>query len=75
MSQLLCAHLFGCSRKSACPINVCEGDARLSALRLAVCGGPAVVFEVCAFVLAGRQRPLVAWLLLLAALVVAHAWS
>jgi hypothetical protein len=73
VSQLLCAYLSGCSRASACPIDVCEGDARLNALRLAVWVGPAVVFGASAFVFAGRQRPLAAWLVLLAALVVAHA--
>jgi hypothetical protein len=73
VSQLLCAYLPGCGRASACPIDVCEGDARLNALRLAVWVGPAVVFGASAFVFAGRQRPLAAWLVLLTALVVAHA--
>jgi hypothetical protein len=71
--QLLCAYLSGCGRARACAIDVCEGDARLNALRLAVWVGPAVVFGASAFVFAGRQRPLAAWLVLLAALVVAHA--
>jgi hypothetical protein len=73
VGQLLCAHLFGCGRASACPIDVCEGDARLNALRLAVWVGPAVVFGASAFVFAGRQRPLAAWAVLLATLMAAHA--
>jgi hypothetical protein len=73
VGQLLCARLFSCGRASACPIDVCEGDARLNALRLAVWVGPAVVFGTSAFVFGGRQRPLAAWVVLLVALVVAHA--
>jgi hypothetical protein len=72
VGELLCAHLFACRRASACPIDVCEGDARLNALRLAVWVGPAVVFGASAFVFAGRPRPLAAWMALLATLVVAH---
>lgn len=71
--QLLCAYLAGCGRAIACPIDVCEGDVRLNALRLAVWVGPVVVFGSSAFVFAGRRRPLGAWLMLLAALMVAHA--
>jgi len=73
VSQLLCTQLFGCGRASACPIDVCEGGARLNALRLAVWVGPAIVFGSSAFVFGGRRRSLAAWLILLAALMMAHA--
>jgi hypothetical protein len=74
VGQLLCAHLGDCRRASdACPIDVCEGDVRLNLLRIAVWMGPAVVFGTSVFMFGGQQRPLTAWLTLLATLVVAHA--
>jgi hypothetical protein len=73
VSQLLCAYPASCGRAIACPIDVCEGDARLNALRLAVWVGPVVVFGASAFVFAGQRRPLAAWLVLLAGLMGAHA--
>lgn len=69
----LCAHLIGCGHVSACPIDVCDGDARLNMLRLLVWFGPAFVFGASAFIFGGRQRSIAAWLLLLAVLVLAHA--
>lgn len=73
VSQLLCRHLFVCVHASACPIDVCEGDARLNAMRLAVWVGPAIVFGTSAFMFGGRHRSLAAWLVLLTALMIAHA--
>lgn len=71
-SQWLCARLLTCAAALNCPIDVCEGDARLTILRLAVWVGPAIVFGVSAFVFSGRERSLPAWLGLLTALVAAH---
>ncbi|WP_208280506.1 hypothetical protein [Massilia oculi] len=73
VSQWLCVRIFSCAAAGYCPIDVCEGDARLDTLRLAVWVGPAVVFGVIAFAFGGRRRSLPAWLGLLAALVVAHS--
>lgn len=73
VDQWLCARIGGCGRLSDCPIDVCAGDARLTALRIAVWVGPAIVFGTCAFSFGGRQRSLLAWLVLLTVLVVAHA--
>jgi hypothetical protein len=73
VSQLLCTRLFGCGRASACPIGVCEGDARLNALRLTVWVGLAIVFGTSAFVFGRRHRPPTAWLVLLATLMIVHA--
>lgn len=72
-SQWLCARLLTCAAEAHCPIDVCEGDARQTMLRLAVWGGPAIVFGGSAFVFSSRRRSLTAWLGLLVALVAAHS--
>jgi len=73
VSQWLCARVFACAAGAYCPIDVCEGDARLDLLRLAVWIGPAVVFGASAFAFSGRRRSLPAWLGLLTALVVVRS--
>lgn len=72
LSEWLCARVFACAATAYCPIDVCEGDARLDMLRLGVWIGPAVVFGVSAFAFGGRRRSLLAWMGLLTALVVVH---
>lgn len=72
-SQWLCTRVFACDAALNCPIDVCEGDARLTFLRLAVWLGPAIVFGASAIAFSGRRRSLPAWLGLLAALMAAHS--
>lgn len=72
VSQWLCARLFVCATASYCPIDVCEGDARLDMLRLAIWVGPSIVFGVSALAFSGRRRSLPAWLGLLAVLAIVH---
>jgi len=73
VSQWLCARFLSCAGALNCPIDVCEGDASLNMLRLAIWLSPPVVFGVSALAFSGRPRSLPAWLGLLAALVIAHS--
>ena len=72
-SQWLCARLITCPKAINCPIDVCEGDAHLNIMRLAIWIGPSIVFGISALAFSGQRRSLPAWLGLLAALVVAHS--
>lgn len=71
--RILCAHGIACAAPGNCALDVCEGDARLNMLRIAIWFGPAIVFGSSAFFFGGRRRPLAAWMMLLVGLMVSHA--
>lgn len=73
--EWLCLHIAGACRvpDHVCPIDVCTPDTAKSIALAGFYFGPAIVFAISAALFSRRRHPLVAWLVLLAALMTAHS--